>query len=71
MSEAEEFIKYIKRYIVSSRTDLPQNPVSHIISYKSQLYKCNIPKCRYHEFIVKSYNAISSGEINIYELKVN
>ena len=71
MSDAEDFIEYIKKYIVSLRTDLPQNPVSHIISYKSQLYKCNIPKCRYHEFIVKSYNTISSGEINIYELKVN
>jgi hypothetical protein len=68
MSEAENFIKYIKKYIVSSRPDLPQNPVSHIISYKSELYKCNIPKCRYHEFIIKSYNAISYDEINIYEL---
>lgn len=62
---SEDFIKYIKKYIVSSRTDLPLNPVSHIISYKSQIYKCNIPKCRHYEFIVKSYYAITSGEITI------
>ena len=68
MSEAENFISYIKKYIVSSRSDLPQNPISHIISYKSQMYKCNIPKCRRHEFIIKSFNARTSGDVNIYEL---
>lgn len=68
MSQAENFISYIKRFIVSCRTDLPQNPISHIISYKSQIYKCNIPKCRRHEFIIKSFDAKTYGDVNIYEL---
>lgn len=64
-----DFIAYISKYKVSTRKDLPQNNITHIVFINSSIISINIPKCRHYDFITR-INNISEDDMRTLNIKI-
>jgi hypothetical protein len=64
-----DFLSYISKYKVSTRKDLPQNNITHIVISNSDIFLINVPNCRRDDFTGR-INNISENDICTLNIKI-
>ncbi len=64
-----DFIRHISKYKVSTRKDLPQNNITHVVTSNYDIALINVPNCRHDDFI-KRIDNISENDIRTLNIKI-
>lgn len=64
-----DFLRHISKYKVSTRKDLPQNNITHVVISNSDIFLINVPNCRYNDFM-KRIDNLSQNDIRTHNIKI-